>query len=234
MLITALWEVDRTTDEVKVHARSLKAAVDQAQTRIEANEQTLQSLEAERAALTERERDLQKTLDRYVLRRDRSAALMEGGSPLDYLIVQKQHEQCSAKVEELEDGVMDCMEKQEDLAERLRALSEESTRAQQHHEQVITTWKREGQEIRVKLKQLGTDRDARWAACPRDMHSHYSDLRRRKRDVVVPLLDGLCSGCHMTLTAQVSVDLRSSRRIHTCRGCGRYLILPVDEAPDEA
>ncbi len=234
MLIEALWEVDRATDAIKTRARELKCAVDEAQVRIDAVVEAHAAVSAQEQLMSAKEAELQALLDRYIVRRDRAARLMEGGSALDYLVVQKQHEQCATKVDELEGEVMGCMEQIDAMQAQGVALLADQEAAKAHHQKVRAQWVQEGGEIRVELERLDADRFARWADFPRDLHSHYKDLRRRKRDVVVPIKDGNCSACQMTVNAQVSVDLRGSRRVHTCRGCGRYLTLPVDEEQAEA
>ena len=234
VLIQALWEIDRSADEAKARARSLKEAVGVAQARIEEVGLDRVAVGEEIKRVEETERGLQRELDRYVIRRDRSAELLKGGSALDYLTVQKQLEQCTAKVDELELSVMECMERSDGLAEKAAALQSDEEAATQKHAQEYARWVKVGTEIREELKQLDAQRQAQWADFPRDLHSHYSELRRRNREVVVPIINGSCSACQMTVNAQVPVDLRSGRRVHTCRGCGRYHVLAVDEEVDEA
>ena len=97
-LIIDLWDVDRATDLAQARARELKQLVGAAEAQIEAVAKSQEALKVQQAAMTEKEAELQKLLDRYVIRRDRSKELLKGGSALDFVTVQKQLEQCTMKV----------------------------------------------------------------------------------------------------------------------------------------
>jgi predicted nucleic acid-binding Zn-ribbon protein len=233
-LIIGLWDVDKATDDAHDHARRLKHAVDAAKVRIEGTARSLEALKAERAALRTEEAELQRSLDRYVMRRDRTAELLKGGSALDYLMVEKQLDQCTEKVDELEVQVMGCMERQEEMSARESALDVDTEVAASDHQAARGLWTEEGQLLRTELADLSESRIQKWKGFPKDLCTHYKDLRRRSGPVVVAIIDGNCSGCQITINPQAAVDLMSGRRVHTCRGCRRYLRLPVDTEEAEA
>ena len=79
-LIIGLWEVDKATDDARDHARELKQGVEAAKARIDEVALALQALKANRATLRIEEAGLQRSLDRYVIRRDRTAELLKDGS----------------------------------------------------------------------------------------------------------------------------------------------------------
>ena len=233
-LIIDLWDVDRATDLAQARARELKQLVGAAEAQIEAVAKSQEALKVQQAAMTEKEAELQKLLDRYVIRRDRSKELLKGGSALDFVTVQKQLEQCTMKVDELEEQMMDCMVEQEALCSQEAALSADAQAAEDDHQAARQTWIDEGRMLRVELEELGELRAQRWADFPRDLQGQYTDLRRRGRDVVAEIRDGNCSACQMTVNPQAAVDIRAGRRVHSCRGCNRYLTLPVDAEEAEA
>jgi predicted nucleic acid-binding Zn-ribbon protein len=233
-LIIDLWEVDHATDQAHVRARELKTGVDQALKLIGDIAEAQEALKIERSALKTKEAGFQRELDRYVIRRDRSKELLKGGSALDFVSVSKQLQQCADKVDELELEVLDCMETSEQQSQRATGLDADAVAAEAAHTGARARWFEEGGLLRVELEELAASRVLKWASLPKDLHSHYSDLRRRKKDVVVPIAGGNCSACLITVNAQVSVDLHGGRRLHTCRGCHRYLTLPVDEEEAEA
>jgi len=160
--------------------------------------------------------------------------MLKAGSALDYLTVEKQLDQCSEKVDELELQVMDCMERQEEMSAQESALDVDTETAASDHQAARDRWTEEGQVLRTDLAALSASRTEKWATFPRDLCTHYTDLRRRSGPVVVPIIGGNCSGCQITINPQASVDLACGRRVHTCRGCRRYLRLPVDEEEPEA
>jgi len=53
----------------------------------------------------------------------------------------------------------------------------------------------------------------------------YDRVRRRRPTgrVVVPLNDEVCSGCNMTIPAQICNEVLAGERLHACVHCGRVL-----------
>jgi len=222
VIICALWDVDHATDMARERLRGLKQAVDDAvaeEARIASEQARVSKAIAEGTA---HEQSLDGQLTRYVKRRDKAAKLMEGGSALDYLAVERQHIQCGEKVDQLELAVLDCMEVQEALESEAQALSTSAAAARAHAESVQAEWVREGRLIGSEFKRLDAERASMWADFPGDLRRHYKDMRRRKSSVVTEIIDGNCSGCSMTVNAQVMIETRLGRRVHTCRGCHRW------------
>ena len=176
------------------------------------------------------------TLDRYIVRRDRSAKLLEGGSALDYLTVQRQLEQCTEKVEGLEMEVLEIMELRDELKARLAQIGTDTEAAQGVRGTAHETWVRDGRVIAKELGELEPARAAVWADLASEHRSRYTDLRRRNKAVVAMIVSDTCVECHVAIQTQVGLEVRQGRRLHICRGCGRWLTVPpeVDEQPADA
>ncbi len=58
--------------------------------------------------------------------------------------------------------------------------------------------------------------------------SQYGRIRKAKKTgkAVVPLNDETCSGCHMSVTAQVVNEVLAGDKVHSCSHCGRLLFAP--------
>lgn len=56
------------------------------------------------------------------------------------------------------------------------------------------------------------------------MLERYERILESKGDqVLVPLIDGLCTGCYKKLPPQQAIEIRRSDRFFECEGCGRIL-----------
>jgi uncharacterized protein len=74
------------------------------------------------------------------------------------------------------------------------------------------------------------ERDASAAQIDRALKSRYERLRRtRNTDVVVPLVNGACGGCHTTVPLNRRSQIRSGAVIDGCEACGAILY-PTEQA----
>lgn len=70
---------------------------------------------------------------------------------------------------------------------------------------------------------------------PSQILGHYDRLRVRGKKGLVPVINQVCTGCHMRLPLAVIMTLKHDEDIQLCDTCGRYLFLPgvAEFAPAE-
>ncbi len=61
---------------------------------------------------------------------------------------------------------------------------------------------------------------------PPQVLGHYDRLRVRGKKGLVPVVNQVCTGCHMRLPLAVIMVLKHDEDIQLCDTCGRYLFLP--------
>ena len=111
---------------------------------------------------------------------------------------------------------------EEDLLEKIQMTVEKSKTSSKQLEADIQTSineiNREGLELRSQCDQSVKSVDP-------DILKAYMRLLKNKQDrVVVPIVDGACSGCWIKLTLQQENLVRkSSNNIHNCEHCSRIL-----------
>ena len=61
-------------------------------------------------------------------------------------------------------------------------------------------------------------------------------IRKAKKTgkAVVPLNDETCSGCHMSVTAQVVNEVLAGDKVHSCSHCGRLLFAPENFVEEDS
>jgi uncharacterized protein len=73
-------------------------------------------------------------------------------------------------------------------------------------------------------------REASAAQIDRQLRSRYDRLRRtRTSDVVVPLVNGACGGCHTTVPLNRRGQIRSGAVLDGCEACGAILYPPESD-----
>jgi predicted nucleic acid-binding Zn-ribbon protein len=71
------------------------------------------------------------------------------------------------------------------------------------------------------------------AKIPPQILGHYDRLRVRGKKGIVPVVNQVCTGCHMRLPLAVVMTLKHGQDIQLCDTCGRYLYLPEDAGVPE-
>ena len=120
-----------------------------------------------------------------------------------------------------EDGLTTLKKELDTMEEGSRALEEEIY-------DNIDKINAEGREIKVK-------RDALVAQTDPEVFRIYERLLRNKKDnVIVPIENRCCSGCHIQITAQDENLVRKSERLVFCEHCSRIHYWPeVEELEEE-
>jgi uncharacterized protein len=68
------------------------------------------------------------------------------------------------------------------------------------------------------------EREASAATIDRPLRSRYDRLRRtRSNDVVVPLINGVCGGCHTAVPLNRRSQIKSGAVVDGCEACGAIL-----------
>jgi predicted nucleic acid-binding Zn-ribbon protein len=65
---------------------------------------------------------------------------------------------------------------------------------------------------------------------PPQILGHYDRLRVRGKKGLAPVINQVCTGCHMRLPLAVIMTLKHEQDIQLCDSCGRYLYLPGESA----
>ena len=128
---------------------------------------------------------------------------------------------------EIEDRVLEAMQDREPLDGEFSNLSEQSSGLEAEAEQLRGTIATETKEIDAELATELEARAAAAAAIPDDLMSQYERLRATQGGVgAARLVNGRCSGCHLTLPA-TELDRLKHQNADTlvlCDQCGRILV----------
>jgi predicted nucleic acid-binding Zn-ribbon protein len=79
-----------------------------------------------------------------------------------------------------------------------------------------------------ELAALEQERTVRAAAVEPDILKQYDRLRASRKDLaVVAIVQGSCTGCHMSVPPQLAAEVKRQDRLLTCSSCQRILYWPV-------
>jgi predicted nucleic acid-binding Zn-ribbon protein len=233
-LLRELQAIDSRLTEVRKSIDALPA-------RLEPAKQDLARLEAmltqERAQLVETERwrgeqeELIKREEDAV--RQAKSKLQQSRNTKDFSAASREVDNKRRMISEREDELVKVIEAME--ATRARLTQREADVAQLR-EKVAA----EEAEVAVRVAELRKEmavheggRGAVASQVPRDLLRRYELVQKRRGLALVPVVDGICKGCFMSLPPQLSNIIARCTSIETCPSCQRLLYRPemVEETP---
>jgi uncharacterized protein len=78
-------------------------------------------------------------------------------------------------------------------------------------------------EVQEKTKGERAEREALSQRLPKDILKKYMTIRARRGLAVVPVIKGVCGGCHMAIPPQLYIVLQRGNSIETCPLCARII-----------
>jgi len=89
-------------------------------------------------------------------------------------------------------------------------------------------------EVTVELQQDESGREALASQVPRELLRRYEQVQRRRGIALVPVVEGMCRGCFMSLPPQLGNIIARGTSLESCPSCQRLLYRPEMLAELEA
>jgi len=237
-LLRELQDIDVRLGEVRKSIEALPA-------RLEPAKQDLAKLEAmlaqERAQLAETE--AWRAEQEEMVKREEEAVrqakikLQQSRNTKDYQAASREVDNKRRMISEREDELVKVIEAIEQTRARLTQREGDVEQLRQHVQA-------EEAQIAVKVAELQKEiegaeggRQELAGKIPRDLLRRYETVLKRRGVALVPVVDGVCKGCFMTLPPQLSNIIARGTTLESCPSCHRLLYRPEvleDEPPPAA
>lgn len=223
--LVALQQTDNAIHRILLHMERLPEkirAVDlETQEAEQSWQQFLQELEEVKKKRKSLERDIEE-LDQKI--KKSQTKMMEVKTNKEYKAMLTETEELKKAKEDLEDLLLDLMEKTENgiqLEKKRKKELEEKRLAAKGKKELL---EQEGKEEEKRLMALKAQREELCSRLAEDLLKQYEYLRNRLRGLAVAeVRNGTCLGCHMHIPPQLFNELHRQDRILTCPSCLRIL-----------
>jgi len=184
-------------------------------------------LQRERTGLAETEkfrRDLesQSKVDEQNIAKAK-AKLSQVRSGKDYMAAQREVEATRKMSAERDEEILKLIEAIETTKKSIAAHENDVADLRAHVEAEEKDIQAKIDEVEHQTRDERGQRDALSAKLPRDLLKKYQTIRGRRGIAVVPVLKGVCGGCHMAIPPQLYIVLQRGTTIETCPQCGRII-----------
>jgi uncharacterized protein len=225
-----LQELDLSIDRLEHRRRELEDGIDVAEARrsTESAEERVGELRLALDSIRREETRLETEISSLDLRIQAEQTRLYDGSvanPRELQSIQAEITNLGARKTRLEDEELDQMERREDLESRVSGLEAELTTARDRQAEVEGSSERELGEVIRSLGELREARDRLTPELDEDLLDLYESLRAQKRGVgAAALRDGVCQGCHETLSPLALDRMKRTQGIKRCENCRRILV----------
>lgn len=128
----------------------------------------------------------------------------------------------------IEDKELALMEEADSLAPEIAAADKIHAEEKARLEGQINLLREKEGNLKKRIEEVQQSRVAALEGIDEDLLERYERLFETKNArAVVAVEHDVCTGCHMKITAQTSLALRSDKSVISCPQCGRLLHLPA-------
>ena len=197
--------------------------------------QSLQETSSAIDALVKERRSHEKDVEAQDAHTDKMRArLSELKTNKEYQAHLFELQMANKKKTEIEDKVLACMEKIEQLQqaakeaqEKVRAIEQAFLKEKQVLDQL-------DQKLSEELTGLESQQQDRSARVEPGLLARYTKLKAARKDqALAAIKGGMCSGCRLQIPPQLIAEVKRSQDLHTCPYCHRMLYWDGDVQSDQ-
>ncbi len=158
----------------------------------------------------------------YIAKRKKK--LMEVKTNKEYSAVLSEIDSLNKVISDVEEEVIAIMEKIEEKKNYSHEKAEQLKKEIEAFSGLEEEKKAELSKLEEKLGQLRTQRESLAKSVEENLLKNYYRISRGRKGVaIVPVIENICQGCHMTVTPQTVSEIKMNNRIITCLNCSRIL-----------
>ena len=230
--LVALQDKDKVLDAIQKEIDSVPPRIAAVQADL-ANEK--KRMDAAKAKTIELEKK-KKTKELDVASKEEAARkhtgqLNELKSNEAYKAMQAEIEKEKAAAGDIETEVLVIMEEIDKSKAEEKALAAELKKVEEFSKTDLAKLEAELSHAKGRFAEAKTARDAAAEPVPADLMKVFNHIRSRgKPDAVVPVVDGHCGSCQMTLTPAMIAEVSKLKSLAVCESCQRILYKPEQAA----
>jgi predicted nucleic acid-binding Zn-ribbon protein len=221
--------VDEITKEKEEAPKRIQRLKDDADHLEKSIEQDLLSLED----LKKGSMGLEKDLEEIELKLKKSKAkLNDVKSNKEYQAVLKEIEELNELTFQKEEVVIKCMEEIEIQEKECADNNKRWDQSRQDYESEEKKFLQRMKELEKEVQSLSEQRFKLCQEVDKDLLSRYTSLKAHlKSQVVVPVRDAVCGGCHLGIPPQQYNDLIKGDSLQSCPNCSRIIYFEENKNP---
>jgi uncharacterized protein len=210
-------ELTRLPEERKAWEKQLADSA----ARLEKAKTRAKEIEVEKKSLQMEEQTKRDAITRYKQQQ------LQTRKNEEYSALSHEIEAAEKHISGLEDRELVLMDEAEQLKPEIEAAEKIHASEKTKVEQMFTSLTEKKANLESRITEVKADRLRFTTDVDEDVLERYERLFKTKNGVAVaPLEHEVCMGCHMKVTTQTGVQVKSGKDIVHCPQCGRILYFP--------
>jgi predicted nucleic acid-binding Zn-ribbon protein len=227
-LLIELQSIDSEFEKLVERKKMLEMRMEMIRQKPEEYKRRLQEIKDEFAMLQAevRRKELQLKLDEQALK-ELQGKVYKVRSNEEYTALMKEIEAMKMANSKKEDEILAMLDRMEEMKEELNRMDEELDTMEGLIKKEMDDIESEAEELISKVDEIAEKRKEITSKLPQDLLFQYERiLKNRGGLAVVPIKDGVCQGCFMTLPPQFVVVVSRNDEINFCSHCARIIYAP--------
>ena len=133
---------------------------------------------------------------------------------------------------ELEDKLLEEMEKIENLDKEITQKTEQLEKVESENQEKISEYELELEEVKVAYEPKKREKEHKIQALDPEIFPIYEKIMKKNGEVLAVAKNEMCTGCYMNIPAQMFNEILTLARIIQCPNCQK--ILYCEESNSEA
>ncbi len=232
-LLQQLQDIDTKTKEIRQTIEQVPARLAPAKNDLEKLEGML-VLERQQLADTEswraEQEDIVKREEEAL--KNAKAKLQEAKNARDFSAASREIDNKKRSIHDREQEILKVYEALEVGRAKLETHEEDVAKLRTHVESEEAKFADTLKELEEQAVTISAGRADVEGAIEKSLLKRYKIVMQRRGNVVVPVKDGVCQGCHMSLAPQLAIQVARAESIQSCRQCNRLLFVPEPPAEE--
>jgi len=218
-------KVDKEIEALEEAKSKYPEEIARHQTEIDAVEERLRELTAQREEKEKLQRQLERDLEAAKEQLKKlEARFSEVTTNKEYDALQLEVEACKGRMSECESQILETLESGEALKQQIELEAQDVEEVRQEQQARIDELQAKLTSLQDEANSIQARRDEAIQGLDESLLQTYSRSRRGRGQRVAAVRKGACGACFRQLPAQQRSNVRRTEEIHRCESCGAILV----------
>ena len=223
-VLDTLQHIDMELSKIEADLNEYPKKISAFEEELKESRERLENLKSEREELVKKKSgmELEITHNEEMVKKSEEK-LFEIKTHKEYEALQKEIAETKRMNSDLEDGLLDEMEKIEKIESEILRREEELASKESEYQEKIAGYREKLEELQTAYEPMKEKKEEIASKVSPDIMPIYEKLKKRNGTVLALAKDEVCTGCHMNIPPQLFNEVLTLSRIIQCPNCLKIL-----------
>ena len=234
VVIDELQRIDTELSELEVHLKEYPERISAFEHELETSRNTLSELNTQLEQFKENKARLEQELssNEETIKKSEQK-LFDIKTHKEYAALQKEISDTKRINSELEENLIDEMERIEEIESKISELEQELSSKEEEYKEKIEEIKEKLEEVQIQYMPKKAEKENIASKISPEILPVYEKIKKKDGTVLALAKNEVCTGCHMNIPPQLFIEVLTLSRIIQCPSCKKILYCE-EESSSEA